>query len=190
MTGKALLSGLFLLMAAGSFAPPALAQQNVPDLQAGFSAGVALPTDEQFREFYGSAQFVIAGQVDVRACRRFLVFSGYGYRDRTGNAEGSRDPLKFRMHTFKLGGLYALPLGSVLIKAGAGIGIFNYKETWEAAGVVTSGTKPGFLLQAGVERTITGPIAVVGRIEYSHVRADEINLGGLDLSAGLIFRLK
>jgi hypothetical protein len=190
MTGKWTLIGLSALAALMLQTQPAPAQQKIPAVSAGVSAGLMFAADEQFREFYGSHRIVVGGQADFRAYRRFLVFVGYDHGSRTGSAVGSNDPLQFRMHTMKFGGLIALPLRSLLIRAGAGIGLHNYKETWAAADVVTSGTRPGFILQAGAERPLAGRIALGGKIEYSSVSEKEISLGGLAFAAGLTIRLK
>ena len=173
-------------------------------VSAGFFAGVARPADEAFRQIYGSAQFPVSVQANVRLFRSLYAFSGYAYVSRTGEAiaEGSgtsdgQDPLKFRMHTVKAGGLYAVPAGKWTLFAGAGVGFSHYLERWEAAGASTSGNKTGLLVQGGAEYPVFNRLSLAGRIEYSHlpIRAKspaevDTNLGRLDFSLGLIFRLR
>ncbi len=196
MTQKSSGFKLLIIGAALLFGRQAFAQNgaDLPRVAAGFFGGITFPADQQFRQIYGSSQFVPGAQVDFRLWRRVLVFSGYEYRSRTGTAIGISDPLEFRMHTWKIGGLYAVPVRRWLLTAGGGIGLTFYREWWAAAGVDTSGKEPGLLLQAGAERRIARRISLRGRIEYSRIQArssdTDVNLGGMGIAAGLTFRLK
>jgi hypothetical protein len=170
---------LVVLVAAcvGGAASSSYAQSNPAPgaFSAGFFAGIARPSDEAFRQIYGSLQFPISLQADVRIYGNLHAFSGYEFVTRRGRVlmegNGSADagnPLKFRMHTVKAGGLYAVPVRNWTLLAGAGVGFHRYLERWEA-----------------------------GKVEYSNIPIQAVsegeidaNLGRLEFALGLVFRVK
>jgi opacity protein-like surface antigen len=199
---------LVVLVAAcvGGAASSSYAQSNPAPgaFSAGFFAGIARPSDEAFRQIYGSLQFPISLQADVRIYGNLHAFSGYEFVTRRGRVlmegNGSADagnPLKFRMHTVKAGGLYAVPVRNWTLLAGAGVGFHRYLERWEAAGVSTSGNKAGLIVQAGAQYAMRRRFALAGKVEYSNIPIQAVsegeidaNLGRLEFALGLVFRVK
>ena len=207
MTGKTSVVFFVLIAACACWpAPPLCAQSaaNPGSVSVGIFAGAARPADAAFRQIYGSTQFPVAVQANVRLYRGLHAFAGYAYVSRSGRVitagPGTLDeaePLKFRMHTVRAGSLYSVPVWKLTLLAGAGAGCHYYLERWEAAGVSTSGSKAGLFVQTGVEVPVFSRLSLAGRIEYSHVpikakSAAEIdtNLGRLDLTLGLVFKLR
>jgi len=207
MTGRTALVCLVLIAAcAGWAASPLCAQSatNPGSVSACFFVGVARPSEEAFRQIYGSAQFPVSVQANIRLYRGLHAFVGYAYVSRNGRVMAV-DPgttnegelLRFRMHTVKAGGLYAVPVWKLTLLAGAGISCNYYLERWEAAGISTSGDKAGLLVQTGAEYPLFSRLSLAGRIEYCHlpIRASsaaevDTNLGRLDFELGLVFKLK
>jgi hypothetical protein len=207
MTRKTALVFRVLITACTWWAASPLCAQtaaNPGGISAGFFAGVARPSDEAFRQIYGSTLFPVSVQANVRLYRGLHAFAGYAYVSRSGQVmpvgpgtANESEPLKFRMHTVKAGGLYAVPVWKLTLLAGAGVGFNYYLEKWEAAGASTSGSKAGLLVQAGAEVPVFGRLSLAGRIEYCQVPIREnsaaefdTNLGRLDFELGLVFRLR
>ena len=207
MTGKTAFIFPVLIAAWALWAASPLCAQSAANpggISAGFFAGVARPSDETFRQIYGSAQFPVSVQANVRLYKGLHAFGGYAYVSRSGQVisvdpgtTNEDDPLRFRMHTVKAGGLYAVPVGRLTLLAGAGISCNYYLERWEAAGASTSGSKAGLLVQAGAEYPLFSRLSLAGRIEYSHVPIEaksaaeiDTNLGRLDFALGLVFKLR
>ncbi len=185
-----------------ALAAPEVRSQSKPDRKrfaASVFVGVARPADRSFRELYGKVGYPLAAQVDCGIYRHILVYAGYAHFGRTGKtlvedsmAAPESDSIRFGMHTVKLGLLYTVPLGRVTLLGGGGPGFHFYRETWEVAGVATSGSKAGFTAQGGVEYALTRSFSLVGRIEYSHatVKAtspmeSNVELGRFETSLGL-----
>ncbi len=170
----------------------------------GIFAGIARPSDEAFRQIYGPRQFPVSTQTNVGVYKGLNAFCGYAFVSRDGHVitVGPRtinenEPLKFKVHTVKAGGLYAHEIGKWTLLAGGGIGFSHYREKWEAAGIDTSDSRKGLLLQTSIEYPNRSRLALAGRMEYYRLpirakSASEVNtdLGRLDLALGVVFRLK
>jgi hypothetical protein len=167
------------------------------------SVGIARPSDQAFRKLYGSLSYPLSIQADYGLYKNLLVFSEYEYVRRTGKTQivGSDllltgDPIKFRMHTFGMGLLYAFHVHRFILLAGGGAGLHCYSEAWEAAGLTTTGNKAGFVAQGGGEHPLSRHISLIGRVEYSRIAVkaksaseNDANLGRLELLLGLSFHL-
>jgi hypothetical protein len=192
-----------------AFAAPvadAYAQSESPisRFSVGLFVGASRPTENLFRQLYGSVQTPVSLEARCRIFRQLYVFSSYGYLATTGRAElmaieGIResDPLKLRMNLLKAGSVYAFPVRRMLLLVGGGINYSTYRERWESAGFTTEGGKLGFLARAGIEYPLFKRLSLNGRIDFSHLQKsaesaseNETNLGGLELSIGIAFRVK
>jgi hypothetical protein len=112
-----------------------------------------------------------------------------------GTREG--DPLKLSMNLLKAGTVYAFPVRRMILTAGWGIEYSTYRERWESANLTTEGGKLGFLARAGMEYPLYKRLSLNGRIDYSRLEKsaesaseNEIDLGGFELSIGIVFRVK
>jgi opacity protein-like surface antigen len=191
---------LFLAM------PSLLSAQSKADSRrftASFSAGIARPSDEAFRALYGSIQYPVSIQVDYGLSPNVLIFGAFDYVCCSGKvpfveaafAPGG-DLLKIRTRTANAGLLLVFPLRKFSILAGGGGGFRFYEETWDAAGITTSGNKAGLVLQGGVEYELARTLALVARIGYSRmeIKAESISQNDASLSRwessiGFSFRL-
>jgi hypothetical protein len=203
------LPGFAAIVLAFVFAGPAadmvFAQPDAPTgrFSAGFLAGVFRPTDDLFRQLYGSAQMTWSAEASYRIFKRLYLFSNYGYRSRTGNAEPSdfeeirdNDPLRLRMNLLKAGAVYGFPIHRMVVLAGGGVDFCTYRERWESANATTEGNNLGFLVRAGAEYPLYKRLSLGGWIDYSHQSnkaespsENELNLGGLEFSIGLKIRI-
>jgi hypothetical protein len=169
-----------------------------------FSAGLARPFEQAFREIYGGLQYPVTVQADIGLQKHLLVFGGYSYLSRGGRTAipansglaAPGDALKLKVHSCRFGALYAVSLRKVTLTGGGGTIISSYRENWDAAGIATKGSKAGFTAQGGAEYALSRRFGFIGRIEYSNIpikaksaAENDTNLGRLEFSIGLVLRL-
>jgi len=167
------------------------------------TAGVGLPSDEVFRDVYGSTMVPIAAQVDWRiGTSGFGLFGGLRWISATGEAIAedsslaSGERLEFRMISWRVGPSWSVPRGPWGFGVGAGLAYNSYREEWDAAGLRTDDSGVGAVFQGRVERRLIGRLSALLRLEYSWFEADapehtglaSVSLGGTDIGGGVVLR--
>jgi len=168
------------------------------------TAGVGLPSDDVFRDLYGSTVVPVAAQVDWRiGTSGFGVFGGLRWVSATGEAiaeapsvAASAERLEFAMTSWRVGPSWSVLRGPWAFGVGAGLAYNSYREEWESAGLRVEDSGVGAVFQGTVERRFTRRLSALLRVEYLLFDADapedtglgSVALGGLDIAAGIGFR--
>ncbi len=167
------------------------------------TAGVGLPSDDVFRDVYGSTVVPIGGQVDWRiGTSGFGLFGGLRWVSTTGEAiaddaaVASGERLEFAMMSWRVGPSWSVLRGPWGFGAGAGLTYNSYREEWESAGLRVEDSGIGAVFQGNVERRFTRRLSALVRLEYALFEIDppedtglgSVALGGLDITAGIGFR--
>ncbi len=165
------------------------------------TVGVFSPLDNAMSDVYGNRLTPLTAQLDVRLVPDVFFFAGLKWMSADGHAVVVGTPVVDETSAASLG-VTSVRIGAEVAKAiaprwtlagGAGAVIASYSETWLAAGQAFSYHASGFLVLAEGRYALSSRWGVVGRIEYSTVHADmadganTVNLGGVDVSAGVRF---
>jgi hypothetical protein len=185
-----------------SFAGHALAQEAAAPAVA-LRAGLFVPSDGAFRDVYGGARIPVFVQLDWPVHRRVALFGAIRYVRMSGQpvpvgavafSEGDAGTARLRVASMRAGALLLLPSGSWDLRLGGGLSVDGYSEEWRATDAQASGTRSGWLAQAGIWRRLGRRLGVGGTLEYSSVTVPasdetlEVKLGGLELSGGVSVR--
>ena len=180
---------LLALLAAG----PVLASE----LSVAGAAGLHLPTQQAFRDVYGTAA---AFGLDVRwlATRNFGFSAGVMMLNRRGTAvsqDGGTESFgtELRLTSVPLTAFLHIPRGHFGFDLGAGLAYHDFEETWaDEGGPATQGGKWGLLAYGSVAYKLTSRLSVVGTWRYLDVPtgrtsllADKVNLGGFQVLVGV-----
>ena len=190
------------LIAALPWCAPAVAnaQPRPDDPRVSLSGlvGVGRANDATFREVYGTV-VPVAAQVDWRLGDAGAeVFAGVRYVGRTGEVTGAGLPaaqsLTFRMTSVRVGAGWSLPGARWQFTVAGGASYDAYRESWKDLDLETSDATVGIVVQATIARRLSRRVAALVRGEYSTSRVEaadpalgRINLGSLDLVAGMSF---
>lgn len=182
----------------------AQSKEEPPRLTISTAAGFAHPFSDTFADCYGSAQWPLSVQTEFELSSNIYAFSAFGYLGAEGNSvveqaffEEETYPLRFRMYSAKFGGLFRKRLGKVVLDAGGGFSSNWYREEMEGLDFAARGTSAGLLVQATAGYPIGRRFSLLGRCEFSWIPSSpdpelpdtRINLGGIELAAGLRIRL-
>jgi hypothetical protein len=152
-------------------------------------------------DVYGSHLMPVTAQVDVRVVPDVAVFGGIRWMSADGRAVvigtpvvNERSTTSLTVTAFRVGAEIARTVGRRwAVAGGAGIVMARYEETWPDAGRTFSNHSNGFLVLAEARCALTGKWGAIARVEYSTVHANvadasnAVNLGGMDVSAGVRF---
>ncbi|MBP1634670.1 MAG: hypothetical protein H6Q10_1244 [Acidobacteria bacterium] len=199
-----------LAVAAAAWAAAAPAQEPAGQgagsrpLRSALSAVVSVsrPSDEVFRQVYGSVVVPLSAQVDVPVgWNGLIVFGGARYARSSGEASTVGDlpvvaPLRFRLASVRAGAGWGWLAGPWQVTVAAGPSVNWYREEWAGFDLVVSGREVGFVGEVTAGRSISRRLSVVVRGEYSTAKATprqdptlpDAELGGLDLGGGIAFR--
>lgn len=172
------------------------------EVSASTAFGVFKGVESAYRQIYGpSPAFSIELSLKVKG--RLGLAAGFGrVVDRgtavvvTGAGDGDAHRVDIARSTVPLVFFYALRLGRVEVRAGAGMGFHSYSEEWADEGLRFSGTKLSarLLFSAGVD--VAPRIALLGIVLYDDIPtgagsllAPEVNLGGWQIAGGLAVRI-
>jgi hypothetical protein len=197
-----------VLVLAGVTAGAAAAQPAPEPARGTLSAAAAVfrPLAQEFRDLYGT-QVPVVAQLDWPIGRHLAVFAGVRHLRSSGETipvsqQETREPerfaIRFRSTSLRLGGLLLVPRGPWSVSAGAGAVYCRYSERWPDAGFNERDDGTGFIVQAGVTRAFARRWSALGRVEYSYGPRTKpaagsdvvtrVNLGGIDVTAGIGFR--
>ncbi len=164
-----------------------------------------LPQQDSFRDVYGNA-YPLVIEEGVRLTKNFGFSAGLNWISKNGRAwplnQGQDEfPVHFEMISIPVsvfyefsGRLGGVPLGITL---GLGISWHSYKETWETVELSYQGNKWGPLVYATVDFRAFSRIGLFTSLRWESVPTGQeslfggkINLGGIQLLAGVTFYLK
>jgi hypothetical protein len=183
------LSGLIL-------AAPALA-----GLEWGLSAGAGLflQRQKEVGDIYPAA-FQVGVQV-WSGWKNVLLSAGFEYLSESGEAvplDGGREsfPLRLRVSSIPIMLHYRFWLKNVFLALGGGAGYFWYEERWEDLDIVSEGKKWGPIASFLAGYRFSPRWSAFGSLRYepmptgkSSLLLEEVKLGGLKLTAGVMFSL-
>lgn len=160
--------------------------------------GLARPTDETFREVYGSSLVPFSAQVDWRlGSAGAEAFAGIRHVGTTGEAIGDTaaatgQSLTLRMTSVRFGLGWQAP-GRRWRFAVSGGGSYNwYRETWEDLDIETKDHVFGIVAQASVSYRLSRRVSLIASGEFSAIGVDamdpalpSVSLGSLDFLGGV-----
>jgi opacity protein-like surface antigen len=164
----------------------------------GLTAGYFYPLQGTFRKIYDKPLWPVELQLCWALNRKMTVFGAARYLETSGNTVllGEQRPeetyaLRWRMATLRLGMNYRLGAARFAPFLGAGVNYSFYQEQWQGAPLAIEDKKAGFFIQAGGRYRLSRRWHALAQLEYSAVPAGsgvqgQVNLGGLNLSLGLL----
>jgi len=197
---------LLLLFGLAGLGHHSLAQtrERKPGLSFGLSAGLFYPQERAFRVLYGTVQIPLGVQLGYELSERIGVLVGYKYLSRSGGTVligpgfvQETHPLSFKNSSLRFGATYNVTLAkrsAVFVGGGASYNLF--KERWEVVSLSRDGKKFGFFIQTGNVYDLGKRFSILTLLEYTNIPTGKgaklqegVNLGGLELALGLLFRL-
>jgi hypothetical protein len=181
---------------------PAIAQSAAPArVEVSAAAGWFAPADEAVKAIYPGTKVPVVLLADVRMTNRFSVFAGGRLVSAAGHpvvADGGPPTdadVELSVRAVVLGVRAHYRRGVVDVSVGAGAVHSTWTESWTGSGESNSGGAWGPTAHAGVAIGVHRRLALVSRVEWSSadtgqgsVRAADVNLGGIDLLAGIAVR--
>jgi hypothetical protein len=194
MRGPRLAAGLaFLVLGLAAAAPG-------QELSLSFGAGGFFPSDENYRQIYGSS-LSLAGDVWLKLKGPIGFAAGFGRVTDTGVAapsDGGTEtyPLEFRRMSVPIIVFYQFDAGPVAIRIGAGAGFHSYRETWQTVDLDFRGHKTSPRIVLAVSAAVLKRVSLFFSGSFESIRTGEsslpdasINLGGFQMLGGLEFRV-
>ncbi len=169
-------------------------------LSLGVSSGAFFPKDKTYRDIY-AVSIPLEFEVRVGVFRHLGLAAGVSSISDSGAAVNvsqgpDRYPVRFRMVSFPLSVYLLFPMRAVTLLGGAGMGLHSYEETWQTVTLSRKGTTSKPFVYAGVEYRVLPRLAARLTLRYENIGAgknpylaNEINLGGLSLLAGVAVRV-
>lgn len=171
------------------------------ELSVSIGAGGLLPTGDLYRRIYGTG-FAGAAAIWLKFQGPFGLVSGFDVFFDEGTAvpyfEGDTDeyPVKFTRRTIPVLAFYQLDFGNVCVRAGAGVAIHSYRETWRTVDLDHKGSGVGPRFQLSARIGISGRLSFLGSVAYDPFQAVanpetqwKAGLGGCQVLGGLSFRI-
>jgi hypothetical protein len=175
------------------------AAARAQELSLSLAAGSFSASEKAYREIYGPG---VPFSVDVwlKLKGHFGLAAGYGWVGDTGLAvpmDGgdAEYRVEFRRTSIPVVVFYQLDFKAFDIRLGAGLCAHRYEETWETVALGFKGNKvsPRFVMAASV--ALLGRFSLFGSVTYDTIPTgagsplvNEVNLGGLQLLGGVVFR--
>jgi opacity protein-like surface antigen len=186
-----LIVALWLGLSTGGFAQT---------LSVGASFGLFFPESETYRSVYGQS---LPFDLEVRlGLSRYLgLTAGVGYIADSGQAINRNQgqdsyPVRFRMVSFPFSVYFLVPLDGFSLFAGAGMSVHSFEEEWQTVPLSHTGDSTKPMVYAGAEYRFLERLAARLTLRYETISAgrnpflaDEINLGGLTVLAGVTVRI-
>jgi len=186
---KRLLGAVLLVLAAAG--PGAALEFSI-----GGAAGLHLPTQQAFRDVYGSGA-VFGLDVRCLVLRNVGLSAGIMTLRKSGTAvslDGGTESIgvRLRLTSVPLIVSWHIPRGPVSLDLGAGLAYHDFEETWtEGGGPATAGTKWGLLAAASIAYELAPRLSVTGTLRYLDISTgrpslltSEVNLGGVQVLIG------
>lgn len=171
------------------------------ELSVSIGAGGLLPTGDLYRRIYGTGS-AGAAAIWLKFRGPFGLVSGFDVFLDEGTAvpdfEGDAEeyPVKLTRRTIPVLAFYQIDLGDVRVRAGAGVAIHSYRETWRTVDLDHKGSGVGPRFQLSARIGIMGRLSFLGSVAYDPfqvVRTPETQskagLGGVQVLGGISFRI-
>ena len=194
MRGPRLAAGLAFLVLGLTAAAPG------QELSLSFGAGGFFPSDENYRQIYGSS-LSLAGDIWLKLKGPVGFAAGFGRTADKGVAEpmdGGTETyaVEFWRTSIPLLVFYQIDAGPVAIRLGAGAGIHSYRETWQTVDLDFGGHKISPRIVLAVSAAVLKRVSLFCSGSFESIRTGEsslpdasINLGGFQVLGGLEFRV-
>ena len=163
----------------------------------GLTSGYLTIQDDAFAEAYGEGGFFFKGEYSVTLpfqVESFDIWTGFTLFQMTGLTSITQEDITLKMTNLSVALRYLPTFGKFTPFAGAGIDYIVYKEILPEDFIIGSvgGSDLGFHLQGGTYYNVLPYLSLKVHIKYLMSKADvdgtEVNLGGVEYGAGLIFR--
>lgn len=164
----------------------------------GILSGLYLMSEEEFKEVYGSSLFFFGLEysfnLPIKSVKSLNVWMGFKNMSKSGSTTFLEEEVNLRMLHFSLALRYLYQAGRFVPFIGPGIDYINYKESYPEDFPIESveGSKLGFHIQGGSYINITDALAAKLFMKYVIAKTTEneveVNLGGLELGVGFVFR--
>lgn len=170
-------------------------QQEDKKFTIGIVSGLYLVQDEVFKEVYGSSVMFFGAEYSLALPVESLdVWFGFNYMRDKGQTTFLEEDLTLNMMHFSLSVRYMFLLNRFSPFLGAGVDYIAYQENYpeEYPFASIDGSTLGFHVQGGSYIRITQALAAKVLLKYNFAKETrddlEIQLGGLLLGVGLIYR--
>jgi outer membrane protein W len=163
----------------------------------GLSAGYLTLQDEAFAESYGEGGFFFKGEYSVFLPVKvdaFDIWTGFTLFQMSGKTSVTQEDITLKMTNLSVAVRYLRTFSKFRPFVGAGIDYIVYKEILPEDYVIGSvgGSDLGFHIQGGTYFDALPNLSLKAHIKYLWSTADvdglEVNLGGAEFGAGLVFR--
>lgn len=169
-------------------------------LSLSLAAGNFSASDDAYRQIYGAGT-PYAADIWLKAIGPFGLAVGYGQIRDTGNAvplgeNGTEYAVKLSRSSIPVVVFYQIDIKAVAVRFGAGLGFHHYEETWETVDLGFEGNKasPRFVIAASVD--LLGRLSLFGSATFDTIPTGagsplsrDVNLGGLQILGGVVFRI-
>jgi outer membrane protein W len=163
----------------------------------GFSAGYMTLQDDAFSEAYGEGGVFFKGEYSVILpvkVESFDIWTGFTFFQMNGKTSITQEDITLKMTNLSLAFRYLRTFSKFTPFIGAGIDYIVYKEILPEDYVIGSvgGSDLGYHVQGGTYYDALPNLSLKLYIKYLFSKADvdglEVNLGGVEYGAGLVFR--
>lgn len=163
----------------------------------GFSAGYLTLQDETFAETYGEGGVYFKGEYSVTLPFKtdsFDIWTGFTFFQTAGETSITQDDITLKMTNLSVAFRYLPTFSKFTPFIGAGIDYLVYKEILPEDFMIGSvgGSDLGFHVQGGTYYNFLPYMSFMVHIKYLWSTTDvdglEVNLGGVEYGAGLVFR--
>lgn len=169
-------------------------------LSLGLSSGLFFAKNTTYWDIYGLS-IPLEAELRLGMFRNLGLAAGISCVRDSGQAvnvnRGSDGyPVRIRMVSFPFSAYIQFPLDGVSLVGGAGLSFHSYEETWQTVSISHKGNTTKPFVYAGAECRVLPRIAARLTLRYETITAgknpflaNEINLGGLTLLAGVSVRI-
>jgi outer membrane protein W len=163
----------------------------------GFSAGYLTLQDEAFKETYGEGGAFFKGEYSLflpTKVKSFDIWTGFTFFKTTGKTTLTEEDLTLKMTNLSLALRYLRSFSKITPFVGVGIDYIVYKEILPEDFMIgfVGGSDLGYHVQGGIYYEALPYLSVKVHIKYLWSKTDvdglEVNLGGVEYGAGLVFR--
>ena len=180
-----------------SYMPYAEDDSTKKKMALGFTAGYLTLQDDAFAEAYGEGGVFFKGEYSFLLplkVESFDIWTGFTYFEKAGKTSITQEDLTLKITNLSVALRYLKAFSKFTPFVGAGIDYIVYKEILPEDYLIGSvgGSDMGFHLQGGTYFDALPYLSLKIHIKYLWSTADvdglEVNLGGVEYGAGLIFR--
>jgi hypothetical protein len=175
--------------------------ESLAGMDWGFSAGanICVLRQEEVRDIYG-AGFPVGVQAWTGS-KNWIVSAGFEYLFERGHAlplDGGQDefPLRLRVTSIPVTLFYQVWIKDIFLAVGGGASYSWYEENWEDLDIIVKGQKLGPLISFLGGYRFNARWSIFANVRYdpmptgkSSLLVREVKLGGLKLTAGVMFTL-